>query len=431
MATINGTDGDDTLNAGQAGDVLNGLDGNDTLTGGDNGDTLFGGNGEDSAFGGNGQDVLDGAAGDDLLDGGGSNDTIFGGEGRDDIFGGGSDDALFGGAGDDTIDGGGAQDVIDGGDGNDVLIDGDDGFIKSTDTLFGGAGDDFFVSGGNNDQLFGGDDSDTFTFDPFTTLNQVFVDGGEGGVDQDTLNLTSFYQKYPDLEVIYEEGGPGLENGRIFLRGGPNGPELGRITYRNIENIICFTPGTAIATPSGQVAAEKLRVGDKVFTRDNGIQEIAWIGGRKVSRQELVATPKFNPVMVRKGSLGAGVPERDLVLSPNHRLLMTGQNAELHFNETEVLAAAKHLTHIDGIDIVEAVNGVEYIHIMFAQHEVILSNGSWTESFQPGDQSLRGVGKAQRKEIYELFPDLETIGGVESYGAARTTLRSHEAKLLS
>jgi len=66
-----------------------------------------------------------------------------------------------------------------------------------------------------------------------------------------------------------------------------------------------------------------------------------------------------------------------------------------------------------------------------AQHEVVLYNGAWTESFQPGDYSLRGIGDAQSKELITLFPELPTFEGVSNYGAARATLRSHEAKLIN
>ena len=71
-----------------------------------------------------------------------------------------------------------------------------------------------------------------------------------------------------------------------------------------------------------------------------------------------------------------------------------------------------------------------YIHFMFDHHEVVLSNGAWTESFQPGDMSLKGVGNAQRNEIFELFPELRTRDGIEDYQAARRSLKKHEAKLL-
>jgi ABC-type branched-subunit amino acid transport system ATPase component len=71
-----------------------------------------------------------------------------------------------------------------------------------------------------------------------------------------------------------------------------------------------------------------------------------------------------------------------------------------------------------------------YIHFMCDQHEVVLSNGTWTESFQPGEQVLDGMGAAQRDEIYDLFPELRAIEGLEAYQAARRSLKRHEAQLL-
>ena len=68
---------------------------------------------------------------------------------------------------------------------------------------------------------------------------------------------------------------------------------------------------------------------------------------------------------------------------------------------------------------------------MFERHEVVLADGVWTESFQPGDQSLEGVGDEQREEIFELFPDLRTQVGLNAYQAARKSLKRYEAELLA
>lgn len=191
----------------------------------------------------------------------------------------------------------------------------------------------------------------------------------------------------------------------------------------------CFTPGTLIATNHGEIKVEDLKAGDRVFTRDNGIQELRWIGVRKITKPELVATPDFQPVLIQKGAIGNGLPDRDLLVSPNHRILMTGANAALYFEENEVLIAAKHMSIVDGIDQVEA-DSVTYIHLMFERHEVILSNGTWTESFLPADYTLRSVGSAQRKEIYALFPELRALENVDGWDAARRVLKRHEAELL-
>ena len=119
-----------------------------------------------------------------------------------------------------------------------------------------------------------------------------------------------------------------------------------------------------------------------------------------------------------------------MLLSPNHRVLVASDKTALYFEEREVLVAAKHLTGMPGVETAE-VPWTTYIHVMFEQHEVILSDGTWTESFQPGDYSLAGIGNAQRTELEQLFPELKTPMGVASYQAARRSLKQHEAKLLA
>lgn len=91
--------------------------------------------------------------------------------------------------------------------------------------------------------------------------------------------------------------------------------------------------------------------------------------------------------------------------------------------------AAKHLVDNEKVLSVDTL-GTSYIHFLFDHHEVVLSDGAWTESFQPGDYSLGGLGNAQRGELFELFPELETREGLDDYHSARRTLRRYEASLL-
>ncbi|MCV3271009.1 Hint domain-containing protein [Roseobacter sinensis] len=193
---------------------------------------------------------------------------------------------------------------------------------------------------------------------------------------------------------------------------------------------ICFTPGTLITTPHGQRAVDDLRPGDRVITRDNGLRTISWIGRRRLSGKELSRAPHLGPVMIPKGCLGAGLPARDMLLSPNHRVLVSNSQTQLCFEEREVLVAAKHLASLPGVQR-SVVPAITYIHIMFEQHEVILSDGAWTESFQPADQSLGGLDHAQRSTLEELFPELRTPAGRLSYPAARRLLKRSEAKRLT
>lgn len=184
--------------------------------------------------------------------------------------------------------------------------------------------------------------------------------------------------------------------------------------------VTCFTAGTLIATPTGEVAIEALKIGDLVKTLDHGAQVIRWIGSTKVQASE-----KFVPIVIAKNALGN---TRALKVSQQHRMLLTGWRAELLFGVNEVLAPAVHL--VNGDTIYQSEGGeVEYFHMMFDTHEIIFAEGCPSESFHPGVQGMGAMGEETRNEIFSLFPDLRD--DYASYGpTARTTLKAFEARAL-
>ncbi|WP_159086931.1 Hint domain-containing protein [Loktanella sp. Alg231-35] len=202
------------------------------------------------------------------------------------------------------------------------------------------------------------------------------------------------------------------------------------LAVSEIDRLVpCFTPGTAIATPRGEVPVESLKIGDRVITRDNGIQTITWASARRLAHRHLQGRPELRPIRIKAGALGDGLPEQDMLVSPTHRLLITSELAQLYFDQSEVLVSAKHMLAMDGVEIDKAPY-ITYIHFMCAKHEIVLSNGVWSESYQPSDFSLKGLDEDQRQEIFTLFPDLKTDHGVQEYNAARRTLKKHEADIL-
>jgi hypothetical protein len=188
-------------------------------------------------------------------------------------------------------------------------------------------------------------------------------------------------------------------------------------------DVACFVQGTTIATPKGHMPIEYLRPGDRVVTRDNGVQELCWIGARHIGWETLRRNPHLKPVVVRWGALDDAQEGHDLFVSPNHRLLVRDETGE------EILAAAHQLVGNDGIEEVEAM-GVTYYHLMFERHEILLSDGLWTESFQASDYSLGLVGNAARAEILALFPELRTEAGVAAHVPARRIAVGAEAVAL-
>ncbi len=188
----------------------------------------------------------------------------------------------------------------------------------------------------------------------------------------------------------------------------------------------CFTPATQIATPFGQTPVERLSVGDKVLTRDNGAQRIAWVGTRTLGPAQLNEAPDLRPVTIKAGALGHGLPFRDMTLSPNHRVLVAEGGAPEGEEATETLVSAKHL--LDGRGIRHArTDTVTYIHFLLDTHQVVLSDGCWSESFEPSARALDGIGAARRAEILALFPELETEAGAEAFAPARRVIDRAEA----
>ncbi|MDF3605681.1 Hint domain-containing protein [Paracoccus sp. DMF-8] len=168
----------------------------------------------------------------------------------------------------------------------------------------------------------------------------------------------------------------------------------------------CFTAGTLIQTPDGPREVQDLRIGDLILTRDHGAQPLRWIGGRVLDAGRLDLSPNLRPIRIGASALGAGLPRRDLTVSPQHRVLVRSAVASRMFACSEVLIAAKHLVGLPGIAICRDLAPVTYLHLLFDDHQILLSEGAWSESFFIGPQALKNLKGAQRREILSLFPEL-------------------------
>ena len=193
--------------------------------------------------------------------------------------------------------------------------------------------------------------------------------------------------------------------------------------------IICFTRGTRIDTPEGPKLVEDLREGDRVRTKDNGAEEIQWIGSRRMSGARLFAMPHLRPVRIRAGALGVERPDAELLVSPEHRMLVKGDVAQALFNTPEVLVAARDLVNGGAISVDLAVRELTYIHLLLPRHQILWANGLETESFHPASASLTALDREDRHRLLRINPDLEVAP--RAYGAfARRSLSMSEAAIL-
>lgn len=180
----------------------------------------------------------------------------------------------------------------------------------------------------------------------------------------------------------------------------------------------CFTPGTLIATPRGEAAVETLQPGDLVKTMDHGPQRVRWAGRRTVR-----GLRDFAPVRFAVGVFGNSRP---LLVSPNHRMLVTGWTAELLFGEPAILVSAKHLVGMQGVRYAPR-DQVDYVHLLFDRHEIIFAEGAPTESFHPGGAQMEQDVQV-RQEIAAIFP--EAFAGGRDLSAARWLAAGYEARAL-
>lgn len=182
--------------------------------------------------------------------------------------------------------------------------------------------------------------------------------------------------------------------------------DTSRYGLENPPVFVCFRNGTLILTDRGNVAVEDLKTGDMVMTRDHGPQPLRWIGSKHLPAALMQAFPQLRPVRIKAGALGHNLPERDLFVSQQHRILVNSKIAGRILGDNEVLVAAKFLTEIDGIDIDDSAADLDYFHLLFDRHEIVVSEGAETESLFTGAEALRSVEPAARAEILALFPEL-------------------------
>jgi hypothetical protein len=133
---------------------------------------------------------------------------------------------------------------------------------------------------------------------------------------------------------------------------------------------VCFMPGTKVRTTNGEAAVEALKRGDLVLTADGRAELVVWIGRQTVSRR-FSDPARVWPVRIRAGALGENVPSRDLLISPDHAILVDG-----------VLVHAGAL--VNGTSIIREGNVPEtftYYHVETGDHSLILAENVPAETF--------------------------------------------------
>ena len=384
--TLIGNGGADRIDGNQGNDLVQGGAGNDTLIGGTGADTisyaetttgvtvsLAGGRGGSTASGFN--DSI--ASGFEAVLGGGGDDSLIGTAASESLYGAGGNDTLvdsLGGA--NWLDGGAGDDSLLAGDGTDTLLGG-----LGTNRIVAGLGADSILGGGGSDSVVAGDGDDRIRVNGLA-LGRMTLDGGAGG---DTLDLGA---------GAWTVGAGGGFTTYSFDDGSGGAPDS-VVWTTGVEQVICFYPGTLIATPDGPRAVESLAIGDLVLIHKGATAPVRWMGRQTVSTRFGDPT-RVLPIRIAAGALGEGLPLRDLLVSPDHAILVGG-----------VLVQAGAL--VNGATILRERAVPErftYHHVELATHALILAEGVPAETFV--DNVERGAfdNWAEHEALYGHLPGI-------------------------
>lgn len=183
----------------------------------------------------------------------------------------------------------------------------------------------------------------------------------------------------------------------LDIQSGAGGTGLNQASAVITHDTACYCRGTHILAEQGNVAVEDLAIGDVVVTAAGRHWPIRWIGHRAFAGRFLMANPHTMPVRFHAGSLGNGLPARDLLISPHHAMFLDGLLIPAH-----CLVNGTTVTREAGLD------RVEYFHIELESHDVLVAEGAPSESFL--DDDSRGMFH-NAHEFAALYPDAAQLDG--------------------
>jgi len=152
--------------------------------------------------------------------------------------------------------------------------------------------------------------------------------------------------------------------------------------------LVCYVSGSLIRAwrdgREADVPVEQLAVGDLVVTSSGEHRPVRWLGSRTVDCRHHPDPALVQPVRIRAGAFGPGLPARDLLVSPGHSVCvdMVG----------EVLVLASAL--VNGATVArDDVEYVTYWHVELDCHDLLLAEGMPAESYlDMGNRAFFGTG---------------------------------------
>ncbi len=154
--------------------------------------------------------------------------------------------------------------------------------------------------------------------------------------------------------------------------------------------------GTPVMTSSGERYVEDLKSGDRILTKDLGMQTIKCIAFRDV---DLITTPDKSPIHIPSGTFGGDRPSTDLFLAPNQRIALRHQMFDVLFSAREVLVSAKDLLGIGNVRQVDGLRAVTYVSLGFLQSHLLYCGNLAVDLGPSGRPSSRPALSAEEARL--------------------------------
>lgn len=162
-----------------------------------------------------------------------------------------------------------------------------------------------------------------------------------------------------------------------------------------------------VRTPCGARHVANLRAGDLVVTRDRGLQPVRLVWTRTVTEADMAADPSLAPVCLRARAIGPMMPQRDLLVAGDHRLLIPGYRLADQPDTAAALIPARAIAGTSDAAFVDrARGGMTFYNLVFDGHEVFAANGLAVESFLITDETLDVAPPEARARVMAAFPEL-------------------------
>lgn len=184
---------------------------------------------------------------------------------------------------------------------------------------------------------------------------------------------------------------------------------------------VSFTRGTRITTATGeQKPIENLQVGDRVLTRDSGVQEIRWVG-----RSTVRATGPFAPIVIKAGAMNN---MGDLKVNPDHRLFVYQREDTVGAGQAEILVKARYLVNGETVYFQEG-GFIEYFQLLFDDHEIIFAEGIAAETMMVNQATHPVLPKSLGEKFARSQPGLPNVDTI-AYDVKEALLRHRDAAAL-